>query len=124
MGLYSKHDPVGTTDSGIHIEDVHADVPEFERVYTVKIDGRCSMKVTMKTFLSSNRMCNGELTQPNGKWLLFDPKAVADKIIDPILSPLIQKCCDEILGMDKDFMDSNPNSFIDERGRKWERVTN
>ncbi len=121
MGLFSKHDSVITTESGIHVEDIRADVPQFKRVYTAKLDNRASIKIEIKTFIGNDRYYSGELTQPNGRWILFDPKAIADKILDPVLLPIIKKYTDEIIALDKTYIKSDPNEFMDEKGQKWKR---
>lgn len=120
MNFWNPRQHVGQTSSGIHVEDVAADVPQFQRVYTVQLDARASMKITAKTFIG-DRMISGELTQPNGRWVLFEPERPADKILDPTLLPLIERACTEILSLDRDYISSDPGEFTDERGQKWRR---
>lgn len=122
MHFFGSHDSVAKTDSGIHIENIRADLPRFERVYSVTLDTRATMKVTLKTYYKGSRYESGELTQPNGKWVLFEPRAVADKILDPVLVPKIQRCVDEIFALDKEFIASKPSEFTDGSGTKWRRV--
>ena len=116
MGFFSNH--VETTNIGIHIQETPPDPPAFERIYTASLNDQCSIKIRIHTFMH-DRMKHGELTQKNGRWVLFDPDAVADKILDPVLLPLVEKYCQEISQMDKAYIESNPASFIDDRGQKW-----
>lgn len=110
------------TMDGISIKEIPSDIPAFKREYTAKIDARCSIKISLRSWWHGDRMKSGELNQPDGKWLLFDPDAVADKIIDPILVPLVQAKVDAILAMDKAYMDSEPSEFTDETGVRWQRM--
>lgn len=120
MGFFS-HDAVPTTASGISIENVHGDVPEFKRVYTKRLDSRASIKVEMKMFLN-DLFQTGELTQPNGRWVMFDPDAIADKILDPVLVPLVQQCVDEIHAIDKTWRANENNEYTDKHGDTWRKV--
>lgn len=121
MGFFSRNASADSdTTSGIHVHDDDNDVPEFERVYTVKLNNRATMKVTMKTFLNS-LMTSGELTQPNGRWVLFEPERVADKILDPVLVPVIEKYIAEIFTIDKPWR-ASVSEFTDKRGNTWRRV--
>ena len=124
MGIFSKHDNVGKTESGIHIESLRNDIPEFFRVYTVQVigtDRRCTMKLIIGEWSLGLRK-DAELTQDNGRWVAFDPDNIAEKILDRALVPLIQQYVDEIYGIDKAFRKSSPNQFIDERGVTWRRA--
>lgn len=117
---FFHRDHVSTTDSGIHIEDNRADRPEFKRTYTAKLDNRCSIKLEIRTGYG-DRYKSGELTQPDGRYVLFDPERVADKIIDPTLVPLVEDACREILTLDREYVASNPDRFTDEGGHIWVR---
>jgi len=122
MGIFAKHTLVQTTDSGIHVEDVRDDVPEFKRVYTATLgDRHIALKVTIHTFCGS-RFDQGELTQPGGRWVMFDPKDPAEKILDRELVPLVIVACKEIFQLDNAFMKSNPGEYTDEKGQTWRRV--
>lgn len=108
--------------NGITVKDVSPDVPEFKREYQVDIDGR-RLKVTIRNFGGALGLYRtGELTQWNGKWILFDPDNVADKIIDPELVPLIEQRCREIDQLDAAFRNSTPSEFTDTGGTTWRRV--
>jgi hypothetical protein len=108
------------TPDGINIHDTANDVPEFKRVYTIRLDNRATMKITMKTFL--NRiMTSGELTQPNGRWVLFEPERVADKILDPTLVPIIERYVAEIFAIDKPYR-ASVSEFTDDNGTTWRKV--
>ncbi len=103
----------------IAVHDVRADVPQFKRVYSAKLDNRASIKIIAKTFLG--RSLSGELDQPDGRWVLFDPDAIAEKILDPLLVPVVQRYVNEIKRLDKAFMESKPSAFTDESGTVWRR---
>jgi hypothetical protein len=104
----------------ITVKDIRADAPKFARSYTVKLDDRATLRVTIKSFLG--RYSSGELNQPNGRWVFFDPDRIADKILDPVLLPLVERYCKIIRDMDKEFMRGKPNEFTDENGTTWRRV--
>lgn len=115
------HNHVQITNMGINIEDVHDDdPPKFKRVYTKEIMNVVA-KVTVYTSMFGARETSGELTQRGGRWVLFEPERVADKIIDRELSPLVQDFCDEVSKLDKEYMRSNPSEFTDTRGNTWRK---
>jgi hypothetical protein len=76
----------------------------------------------MKWFLSGHRFTSGELTQSNGRWVLFEPERPADKILDREILPIVQRFCDEILALDAAYVKSDPGEFVDVRGVRWRRV--
>lgn len=110
-----------TIDNDITIKLAAESHPEFSRTYTVKLDNRATLKVEIKHY-AHIMIRSGELRQPDGRWILFDPSKVADKIIDPVLVPMVQAKVDVIYSLDKAFRASNPNEFTDETGTKWRRV--
>jgi hypothetical protein len=120
MWIFSGHDNAGQTESGFHIKKVREAAPQFKRIYTAKLNDRASIKLTVRTFMNS-RMWSGKLTQPNGRWVLFDPKAVADKILDQILLPLVKDRCREAFSLDREFLNSHPREYVDEHGAIWRR---
>lgn len=108
----------------IKIVDKREDPPEFERVYTGYV--LRGIKVQLKIYRSGGSgyiYQNGELTQPNGKWVLFSPDRIADQIIDPVLLPEVQRMVSEMQRLDREFRKNPPTFFIDERGTKWSRIT-
>lgn len=111
-----------TTEDGIHIDSVREYVPRFKRVYSARINERATIKIEIYSANGLGRMKSGELTQPNGRWVLFDPDAIANQILDPILVPLVQRYVDAVYTLDKQFLSSDPGYFTDERGVKWQRV--
>jgi hypothetical protein len=120
MGIFSGRDHAETTPSGMNVENVREDVPAFGRHYSAQLDDGRSIKVTMKTFMGS-RMCDGELDQAFGRWVLFDPHAIADKMLDPNLVPKVKAACEEIFALDRAYMASNRPEFVDEHGTTWRR---
>ena len=117
--FFGKHNKIGITETGIEIQSVNEDRPEFKRVYIAHLNNEVTIKVEMYTPSFGGRYNSGELTQRNGNWVLFDPYKVAEKILDPILVPIIQKYVDEIFARDRDFVKSNPNQFYDQNGDRW-----
>ncbi len=110
------------TPTGLKIEDKPGDVPKFERIYSAELSNGRTIVVKCRTTYDGSRYKNGELDQPGGRWVLFDPDNVADKIIDPALVPLVQGRCDEISKVDKAFIASKPSEFVDDAGVRWRRV--
>lgn len=115
-----SHDKTENID-GIEVKDITADVPAFKREYRGKLTSGRLVLVTART--GYGRYYSGELDQLGGRWVLFDPEAVADKIIDPELVPQVEEFCQRVISIDKQFIDSAPGSFIDESGQKWVRVS-
>lgn len=117
-----KKEEIGTLPEGCQIKvvDRRANNPEFKREYSTALLDRGTIEITMETSsYSSSRRSSGMLRQKDGAYLFFNPEKVADQIIDPILTPLVQIASNTILAMDKEFMDSKPNTFTDESGAKW-----
>jgi hypothetical protein len=111
------------TIDGIETKLVPEEEPEFKRLYNVKLDERCSMTITARTSsILGRRDFSGELTQPGGRWVLFDPERVADKILDPTLVPLIEARVKEIIALDKRLQGNGPSEFKDDRGTVWVRA--
>lgn len=119
MSYYNKQDAAGKSSSGIEYSNVREDVPEWGRVYRAKLDNRCQIEVTIWDFLG--RRSGATLTQPNGNSISFDIDRVADKIIDPILVPLVERAVSEIKSLDKQYIHSDRSQFIDENGDEWMR---
>lgn len=109
-----------TTESGMKVENLRADVPEFRREYSGRLDERakCVIEARTSTF---GRYFTGELEQPNGNKIWFDPARIADKIIDPLLVPLVSKFCDEMFALDRAYVKSKPSEFVDKNGDRWKR---
>ncbi len=120
MSFWRKSTDVQELPNGITVSNEPEDVPEFKRVYSKQLDARAKVTVTAKSFMG--RMMSGELTQPNGRWVLFEPRAVADKILDPALVPLIEAFVSEVERLDHAYMANDPGEFVDEKGTKWQRV--
>jgi len=96
-------------------------MPQFRRSYEIVLDGGFTVSVEIG-YWSLGRRDSAELRQRNGKWILFDIDAIADKIIDRDLYPLVQVAVNEIMEIDKAFRRSNPNTFTDEQGVVWRRA--
>lgn len=121
MNWFSNGNTV-TTAGEIKIEDKRPDPPEFRREYSKRLDGRALIEIEARTWEFGRRV-GGTLIQPNGNRIWFEPERIADKIIDPLLVPLVQQAVDEIMALDRAFIASDPKEFIDSKGRPWRRVT-
>lgn len=107
--------------SAITVSDKREDRPKFRRTYKAALPAGRTIEVTAHSGYGG-RYYGGELTQPSGRWVLFDPERVADKILDPELVPLIMSLSREMLQMDDEFMASKPREFTDENGQRWVRA--
>ena len=119
MGIFGNRDKLFTTQSGVLVSSVPEDKPQFRRVYSKQLDNRARIDVEIYDL---GFMCyNGTLTQPNGNHVFFDPKNIAEKIIDPLLVPLVEAVVEEVMKIDKEFRHSHPSWYKDERGNTWRR---
>ncbi|MBD9542981.1 hypothetical protein IB276_26400 [Ensifer sp. ENS04] len=113
-----EHAPVG-----ISIALKPEDIPRFHRTYSKRLSNKAVCAITMSNYyIGSGRMSSGELTQPNGRWVLFDPERIADKILDPALVPLIEEFAKQVMALDREFMKNRPSEFVDESGVVWRRA--
>ena len=107
--------------SGIEVKDVRPVPPEFKREYRKSLSDGRMITITMRSWLFGGRRSNGELTQANGRWVLFDIDRIADKIIDPQLVPLVEEAVRQIVAIDNEYMKSSPSEFTDSKGQHWVR---
>jgi hypothetical protein len=121
FGLVTR-DAVGQMASGIEIKDVVNQAPQFGRVYSAKLDSRASVEITIRSSYRG-RYKSGELIQPNGRWIMFDPDRIAEKILDPVLVPIIQNVVNQVLELDHSFIHNDPSEYKDEHGVTWRRVS-
>lgn len=101
----------------INVKDIPADVPQFKREYSGIVGRGIKITITVKTY--SSRYYTGDLTQPGGRWVSFDPERPADKILDREILPAIKAFCANVLQMDEKFARNPPDSFKDESGQRW-----
>lgn len=113
--------PVPPERISIKITDIPEDAPDFKREYRGALANGIQVRVTAYQW-TLGVMLSGELTQKNGRWVLFDPERVADRILDPALVPLVNEFCQEAIRLDKAFRASAPKSFVDEKGFTWTRA--
>lgn len=98
------------------------DAPKFKRKYTAALPAGGKIEIEIRNGWRGNGTYRtGTLTQRDGKWILFDPYAVADKIIDRDLRPIVESLTSQILLADAQFRQTPPVSFIDENGAAWRR---
>lgn len=112
---------VTATQMAISVEEHREDAPAFKRTYSSLISRGIKVSVYFKTSSYGNTWSGGELTQPGGKWILFDPDRIADKIIDPVLLPEVQRFVSACKKADYEFRRSSPSRFVDEKGVTWVR---
>lgn len=120
MSFWGNNETIEQTESGVVVKDVREDAPEWKRCYEKRLDNRAFIKIEARTWLGRN--FSGTLTQPNGNYIFFEPERIADKIIDPLLVPLVQACVDEVFALDKAYLKTNPDEFTDDKGVRWKRV--
>ncbi len=113
-------DPATVLTSGIAVVDKREDRPAFKRSYTKTLDSRATVTVEART--SYSRHFSGELRQPNGNRVYFDPERIAETIIDPLLVPLVTTFCNEVFALDRAYVKSKPSEFTDEDGVRWQRA--
>jgi len=83
-----------------------------------------TFEIPCRTTMFGDRDHNdGELTQDGGRWVMFDPRNPAEKIIDRTLCPLVIVACNQILATDTAYIDSKPSEFVDRKGQKWVRAS-
>lgn len=121
MAFWNR-EKIETTPSGITVRAAREDRPKFKRIYEADLNSGRRIKVEIYTSYGGSIFKNGELTQPGGRWVLFDPDRIADKILDQNLVPLVQERVDEIARLDKNFRHNNPGEFVDDTGTTWQRV--
>lgn len=121
MGFWN-HEAATITPTGIKIQEIPADRPQFKRRYTAQVNDQVSLKIELYNGYGGGTYDMSELTQRNGKWVLFDAKSPADKILDREILPTVERLCEEVLQMDAAYRKSKPNEFIDKSGVKWRRV--
>lgn len=96
--------------------------PRWLRSYTANIERGIKLKINASSYLSWSRSYRGELTQANGNWVLFDPENPAEKIIDREIIAAVESVSAKAIALDKEYMASERNFFIDEKNHKWQRV--
>jgi hypothetical protein len=111
----------GPPPTAIAVKEVPEDVPEFKREYSARLDHRAVIKIDARTWAWGRRY-GGELTQPNGRRVWFEPERIADKILDPALVPLVEKAVRQIIAMDEAYMATKPDRFTDEKRQVWVRA--
>ncbi len=117
----NRHVP--TPNPHINIKDVPEDRPQFKKEYTGVLSNNAKIKLTARSgYVRRDRSWSGELTQPNGRWVLFDPERIADKILDPQLVPLITDFTSAAMALDTAFVKSKPDTFTDEDKNIWKRI--
>lgn len=118
---WSKGQTVDVGNPELRVDNIREEKPQWGRRYILRLDDRATVTITAYDFLGG-RVVDGELRQPNGKYVTFKPNEIADKIIDRTLVPLVRAACDEILALDRAYKSSNRREFVDESGTRWERA--
>ena len=110
----------------IIIKDKAERPPEFDREYITTISSK-GKEFKLELHASyygygNERSYVGYLYQSEYKYIYFNPKEIADKIIDTDLVPIVIDACNEMIKIDRAFAESNHNTFKDEKGVTWRRV--
>lgn len=116
-----RHESHPLEASSVHVALEREDRPAFKCVYTAALPRGCKLKIEIKT-TRWGQYDSSEITQANGKWVLFDANSPADKIIDRELLPDVEAICREVLRLDAAFRASSPDEFTDDQGHTWRRV--
>ncbi len=99
------------------------DCPAFIRHYYCPLTALVSLEIDARTSYDGTRRYSGWLRQFNGKLVLFDPQAIAERIIDRELLPLLETICPPIIMADRQFINSEPGEFHDRNGVRWIRAS-
>jgi len=111
------------TSPSISTKLAREDVPRFNRTYKASLPNGFTVEIEMRSYgFQRHRDARGCVTQSNGKWIFFDGREVADKIIDRDLAPQIQSLSDQVLLLDEQFCKTSRNEFTDESGVRWVRA--
>ena len=112
--------------SGITVSEAN-ERPEFKRVYETTVTSRgmvFAIKIEARCWWfeqACERGYTANITQPDGKWVLFDPKSPAEKILDRDLVPLVEPVCDRIVAADKAYISAPPAEYTDVSGALWRK---
>ena len=121
MGFFDARPQAPVSSDDIDVTLKPEDPPRFERIYQMDLPRGCRLKVRL--YSSGNyRFDMSEITQGNGRWVMFDVKRPADKILDREILPSVEDACRRILQMDDVFMDSDRDEFTDVKRRTWKRM--
>lgn len=109
----------------ITVTDIKPSQPEFRRQYKGIVGVDIEISITARTWVTIgfDRSYSGELKQRNGRWILFEPKRPADKILDRDLLPEINSFCEQVIEQDLLFIKSEPDTFTDETGQIWRKIS-
>ena len=106
----------------IGVVDSREDRPQFARTYTARMPSGTALEIKINRFrIIDDVWMLGSLTQLNGKYVFFDPRKVADKIIDRELLPSVEEAVSKILSLDSEFRKTKPPEFTDTDGVTWIR---
>jgi hypothetical protein len=95
--------------------------PAFRRLYTARL-GNIKLEISARSYsYGHERLFDGCLTQPNGNRIFFDPRRIADKILDPALVPLIADAVNVARSLDAEFVRAGRVEFVDDKGVTWRR---
>lgn len=101
------------------------DKPKFKRKYTLHLEGQFKhFKIQLNrehATYGGGREGYGMLTQPDGKWVLFDVNRIAHDILNQDLVPFVQDAASRMVAMDREYMATCPVEFTDSQGVTWIR---
>lgn len=121
MSLFWSRKTAELVEGDIRIYPIAQDRPEFRRIYKVTVGDGFMVEIELWSWIFG-RTDSSTVTQKNGKYISFDANAVADKIIDRELYPLVQDAVNRILAIDKAYIATKPSEFTDDQGKVWRRV--
>ena len=109
--------------SAISVQDARNEVL-FERVYRKGLNDHVHIEMHLKNsdmFGRPNRYQMATLEQTDGRYIHFPINRIAQYVIQADLIPAIEQAVQEILAMDKAFIESKPREFTDTKGVRWIR---
>lgn len=111
----------------VSVSPIPEESPRWRRRYSVILPRGLEMRVEMRSYGGlydgGERYDHSTLTQPDGKWLLFNLDAPADKILDQGILPFVDAAAREIRRQDAAFMATARHQFVDETGVIWTSAT-
>lgn len=110
---------------GITIKDGRQELL-FERQYRKAITDHVEVSITFKnepyfTGGRYNKYVFGTLRQSDGKLVSFPMYEIAERIIQTELIETVGQAIAEMIAMDKAYIESSPQEFVDTDGNRWMR---
>ena len=92
----------------------------FERTYTLRLTDYATLVMNIDQSICMSYY--SKLIQPDGRYITFDHKSIAEKILDPVLVPLVEIGVARIIAEDRYYRSHKnitQNTLVDSNGNKW-----